>query len=44
MTLGEVQKVLQNLLREKISIKDRVTKDMFAKAISDCDDYGMTLK
>lgn len=25
MTLGEVQKVLQNLLREKISIKDRVT-------------------
>mgnify|MGYP002580924319 CR=1 FL=1 len=26
------------------AIKDRVTKDMFAKAISDCDDYGMTLK
>lgn len=25
MTLGEVQKVLQNLLREKIAIKDRVT-------------------
>ena len=25
MTLGEVQKVLQNLLRENISIKDRVT-------------------
>jgi flagellar biosynthesis protein FlhA len=25
MTLGEVQKVLQNLLREKICIKDRVT-------------------
>ena len=25
MSLGEVQKVLQNLLREKISIKDRVT-------------------
>ncbi|WP_195986926.1 flagellar biosynthesis protein FlhA [Clostridium sp. D53t1_180928_C8] len=25
MTLGEVQKVLQNLLREKVSIKDRVT-------------------
>ena len=25
MTLGEVQKGLQNLLREKISIKDRVT-------------------
>lgn len=25
MTLGEVQKVFQNLLREKISIKDRVT-------------------
>ncbi len=25
MTLGEVQKVLQNLLREKISINDRVT-------------------
>ena len=25
MTLGEVQKVLRNLLREKISIKDRVT-------------------
>lgn len=25
MTLGEVQKLLQNLLREKISIKDRVT-------------------
>lgn len=25
MTLGDVQKVLQNLLREKISIKDRVT-------------------
>ena len=25
MTLGEVKKVLQNLLREKISIKDRVT-------------------
>lgn len=25
MTLGEVQKVLQNLLREKLAIKDRVT-------------------
>lgn len=25
MTLGEVQKVLQNLLREKVAIKDRVT-------------------
>ena len=25
MTLGEVQKVLQNLLREKVTIKDRVT-------------------
>ncbi|MDM8312346.1 flagellar biosynthesis protein FlhA [Clostridium cadaveris] len=25
MTLGEVQKVFQNLLREKVSIKDRVT-------------------
>lgn len=25
MTLGEVQKVLQNLLKEKVSIKDRVT-------------------
>lgn len=26
------------------AIKDRVTKEMFAKAISDCDDYGMSLK
>ena len=26
------------------AIKDRVTKEMFAKAIADCDDYGMSLK
>lgn len=26
------------------AIKNRVTKEMFAKAISDCDDYGLNLK